>query len=91
MMAGPLAPAAILSWTQYDYLNSANGSLFITTTNGSLLPGYTYAVFDHFADGGAPPYGFVITNGYYEVLSLQLLYPLTTPGFDPIVLSPWSL
>lgn len=87
---GTVAPGSYFSWTQYDYLDSTNGSLLITTTNGTLLPGYTYAVFGSFPDGGAPPNGFVITNGYFEVLSIEFLYPLTTPGFDPIVVGPSS-
>lgn len=87
---GTISAGSFFSWTQYDYLDSTNGSLSITTTNGSLLPGYTYAVFGSFPDGGAPPNGFVIANGYYEVLSIEFLYPLTTPGFDPIVVGPSS-
>jgi len=47
--------------------------------------GYTYAVSGSFPDGAAPPNGFVITNGYYEVLSIEFLHPLTTLGIDPIV------
>jgi len=87
---GTISAGSFFSWTQYNDLDSTDGSLSITTTNGSLLPGYSYAVFGSFPDGGAPPNGFVITNGYFEVLSIEFLHPLTTPGFDPIVIGPSS-
>jgi hypothetical protein len=87
---GTVAPGSYFSWTQYNDLDSTNGSLFITTTNGNLLPGFTYAVFGSFPDGSAPPNGFVITNNYFEVLSIEFEYPLTTPGIDPIVVGPLS-
>ena len=76
------------TWTNSNYLSSANGSLDLTTTTGATLLGTTYSLPPSFPDGGAPPNGFVITNGYYQVLSLQFEDPLT-PGStspDPIVI-----
>jgi hypothetical protein len=75
------------TWTIDGYLSSANGSLDLTTSTGTTLAGTTYSLPPSFPDGGAPTNGFVITNGYYQVLSLQFEYPLT-PGStspDPIV------
>src|ERR1700733_11226385 len=75
------------TWTSDGYLSSATGSLDLTTSTGTTLVGTTYSLPPSFPDGGAPTNGFVITNGYYQVLSLQFEYPLT-PGStspDPIV------
>jgi hypothetical protein len=82
---GTVFAGSYFSWTQYDYLDTTADSLLIKTTDGDYLPGFTYAVPGSFPDGAAPTNGFVITNNYYEVLSLEFEYPLTTPGIDPIV------
>jgi hypothetical protein len=78
--------SGFFGWTVYDVLDSSGGSLNIVTTSGGLLPGTTYSVPGSFPDGSAPTNGFVITNGYFEILSIQFLNPLTVPGIDPIVI-----
>ena len=80
------------SWTQYNYLDSTPGSLSITTAPGITLTGTTYSVPPSNSSGGSPPgpNGFIITNNYDQVLSIEFLNPLTTPGVDPIVVGAYS-
>jgi hypothetical protein len=89
---GTVSSSSFFSWTVYDYLDSTGGSLLITTTPGKTLTGTTYSVPPSFPSGGSPPgpNGFIITNDYDQVLSIEFQNPLTTPGVDPIVLGAYS-
>ncbi len=80
------------SWTVYNYLDSTGGSLLITTTPGETLSGTTYSIPPSNPSGGSPPgpNGFIITNNYDQVLSIEFQNPLTTPGVDPIVVGAYS-
>jgi hypothetical protein len=78
--------SGFFGWTPSGYLDSSNGSLSIVTTSGTLLSGTTYSVPGSFPDGAAPANGFVITNGYFQVLSIAFQHSLTIPGIDPIVI-----
>ena len=77
--------SGFFTWTEYNALSSAPGSLSLTTTLGTTLGGTTYSLPPSSPSGGAPANGFIITNNYSQVLSLTFENPLTTPGTDPIL------
>jgi len=89
---GAVTPGSYFGWTVYGFLDSTPGSLAITTTAGSILTGYTYALPPSDPGGGSPPgpNGFIITNNYDDVLSIEFQNPLTGSGPDPILVGNYS-
>jgi hypothetical protein len=66
-----------------------NGSISITTTAGSTLPGFTYpdpSVASEVLNGGMTTLFFTSAlPAFGGGLQLTFLNPLTTPGIDPVV------
>jgi hypothetical protein len=74
---------------QYGYF--LNGSVNISTTNGSALFGDTYTgVYNSFVNPPADTVTIFLsdTSGYQRYIQLTFANPLTVPGIDPIIGGP---